>query len=540
MDESVEKIEPEKNEHRKVQVEYQEERTEIAEEKFEDHEKSLECKKFEMQEENNGLEEYELATDTSNITTIAFYGILVAVIYSLSFSGIRVYPQLSFFVFCAVVVTILYVVLKKLNWLACPRAFVWGVPLILISGFNMIFDRSVFTYLNVVAAWGLFAFIILGSLHGNKYPFGNLFFWKNVAKATIGNMKAGIYILIATSKFYKVTKNHVALRFFLGIVLALPVAIIIFGLMLSADLVFSALISDILQNFDFNLPRFFWHIIVILVASIFVTGYVYNAKFMKRSESPFCPLNLDKVIALAFLLVLNLLFLAFCYIQFAYLFTGGINTLPAGLTYAEYARQGFFQLLFITIINFVVIIVFLQVFPNHSKKGVIRIMLVMLTIFTGVLIASSFYRMNLYMDVFGFSPLRMAVITFLVMESLFCIATLTAMFINKLDLMKFYIVTGMIFFIIGNFTGTGWLSTSLNVNKYVSDANFSFNVSDHFLGADSAGDLIKLYYFTDNTLLQEDIRRRLTSIRASYVNEPWQNRSVIKRVNLRHIEVFLE
>ena len=38
------------------------------------------------------------------------------------------------------------------------------------------------------------------------------------------------------------------------------------------------------------------------------------------------------------------LYVIFCGIQIIYLFGGG-GELPAGVTYAEYARQGFFQLL---------------------------------------------------------------------------------------------------------------------------------------------------------------------------------------------------
>ena len=40
----------------------------------------------------------------------------------------------------------------------------------------------------------------------------------------------------------------------------------------------------------------------------------------------------------------------FCGIQIIYLFGGG-GELPAGVTYAEYARQGFFQLLVVCILN---------------------------------------------------------------------------------------------------------------------------------------------------------------------------------------------
>ena len=46
----------------------------------------------------------------------------------------------------------------------------------------------------------------------------------------------------------------------------------------------------------------------------------------------------------------------FCGIQIAVLFAGDVSALPEGMTYAEYAREGFFQLLLVSGINVAVII----------------------------------------------------------------------------------------------------------------------------------------------------------------------------------------
>jgi len=266
---------------------------------------------------------------------------------------------------------------------------------------------------------------------------------------------------------------------------------------------------------------------------------VYKAKLMAHSNVRFKPLNLDKIVALAFLLAINLLFLAFCYIQLAYLFMGGFNTLPPGVVFAEYAREGFFQLLFLTIINFSVIIFFLQVYRHHARSGIIRVMLVMLTAFTGVLIASSFYRMNMYMQVFGFTPLRMAVITFLVMEVLLCVATLIALYRDKFDVMRVYLIIGMVFLVAANVSGSGFVSGRLNANLYRHSSEYHFTMRGHFWDADNAGSLIEIYGVTDNASLRTDIRVRLRNYHERYVDEPWQNRSIIKRMNLRRVETFL-
>ena len=481
-----------------------------------------------------------LEVDGSRIPVISAFAIITALLYTFSFTGLRVYPQLSFFIFCGTTVVLLYALLKRLGWLTHPRAFLWAVPLMVFAGFNMVFGRSVFTYINVAAAWVLFAFIVFGAIHGARYPFGALFFWGNTFKVFPGNISAGTHMWVATGKATKITKNHPAVRFLIGVGIAVPLAFIIILLMVSADQVFATLISDFFAGYDDpNLARFFGHIIVVFVASIFFAGYVYNARFMKHSEARFRPFSLDKVVALAFLLVLNLVFLAFCYVQLAYLFMGGFNTLPGDIIFADYARQGFFQLLFITIINFTVIIFFLQVYRDHARTGVIRLMLVMLTLFTGVLIASSFYRMNMYMQVFGFTPLRMAVVTFLVMEVFLCVFTLVALFRDKFDVMRIYLIIGMVFLVVANVSASGFVSGRLNTILYRA-SGFHFTMRDHFYNPDNARSLIEIYRSTDNVNLQWEIHRRVQVYYDSYANEPWQNRSLIKRINMRHIAAFLE
>ncbi|MCL2528403.1 MAG: DUF4173 domain-containing protein [Defluviitaleaceae bacterium] len=486
------------------------------------------------------VEKFKSQIEKSLAPIIVLFAFITALLYTVSFTGIRVYPQLSFFIFCGLTVILLYTLLKRIGWLSHPRAFLWAIPLMIFAGFNMVFGRSAFTYINVAAAWILFAFIIYGAIHGAKYPFGALFFWVNIAKIIRGHLTAGVSLVSDTSSSYKLNKNHPALRFLIGIAIAIPLLILISALMMSADQVFAAFINDFFDGAgEFNLARTFGHIIAVAVATVFAAGYVYKAKVMTQSDANFKPFSLDKIIALAFLLAINVLFLAFCYIQLAYLFMGGLNSLPPGVVFAEYAREGFFQLLFLTIINFSVIIFFLQVYSQQARGGIIRVMLVLLTVFTGVLIASSFYRMNMYMQVFGFTPLRMAVITFLVMEVLLCAATLIALYNGKFDVMRVYLIIGMIFLVVANVSGSGFVSGRLNANLYRRSSEYHFTMRDHFWDADNASSLIEIYRMTDNGWLRMDIRDRLQDYQRRYANEPWQNRSIIKRVNMRQIRMFL-
>jgi len=464
---------------------------------------------------------------------------LTAVLYSISFSGLEVLPQLSFFAFCGAALCILYFGLKKLNWLVSRKAFLWGILIMTLAGFNAVFEISVFHYFNGIVVTFLFALIAYTAAGGRDFDVGAPSFWLNVLKIIRSHFTAGFAIINTGRKASRLTKDSVAFRVIMGIILAFPVGGIIVALMLSADAVFAVLVSDFFADIVIRPARILWHIIVVVFMTGYFAGWLYSVKFKQASNVNIGLLKPDNIIALTFLLVLNIIFAVFCYIQFAFLFTGGANTLPPSITYAEYARTGFFQLLFITIINFSVLIAFLKLFDKLAPA--IRLMLLFLAIFTGVLIASSFYRMNMYIDVFGFTPLRLMVITFLTMETFFLAAAIIALFRPKFKLIRFFLVVGMVFFLIANFTSTAYFSGRLNTARHFDNTRqFTFNIANsHFLGVDNAREMIVIYRATDDHHLQFAIRSMLGDLQRRYQNEPWQSRSLIKRINLRHIDNFM-
>ena len=70
------------------------------------------------------------------------------------------------------------------------------------------------------------------------------------------------------------------------------------------------------------------------------------------------------VAAVSFMAMVGLVYLVFCVIQIVYLFMGK-GSLPEGMTYSQYARQGFFQLLFVAVLNLVMVLMCLKYFREH-------------------------------------------------------------------------------------------------------------------------------------------------------------------------------
>ncbi|MFD5111642.1 DUF4153 domain-containing protein [Streptomyces sp. NPDC058391] len=112
------------------------------------------------------------------------------------------------------------------------------------------------------------------------------------------------------------------------------------------------------------------------------------------------------------LIVLNLLFAAFIAVQLAVLFGGYDRVLKeTGLTYAEYARQGFWQLLWVTLLVLLVIGLARRWAPRDGAGDhtLVRAVLGVLCVLTLVVVASALRRMDLYVDAYGLTRLRVTV-----------------------------------------------------------------------------------------------------------------------------------
>ncbi|WP_406464845.1 DUF4173 domain-containing protein [Streptomyces sp. NBC_00111] len=112
------------------------------------------------------------------------------------------------------------------------------------------------------------------------------------------------------------------------------------------------------------------------------------------------------------LIVLNLLFAAFIALQLVVLL-GGYDKVreETGLLPAEYARQGFWQLLWATVLTLLVIALALRWAPRGGPgdRTLVRSVLGALCVLTLVVVASALRRMDLYVEAFGLTRLRISV-----------------------------------------------------------------------------------------------------------------------------------
>lgn len=108
------------------------------------------------------------------------------------------------------------------------------------------------------------------------------------------------------------------------------------------------------------------------------------------------------------LVVLDALFAVFVGVQVAVLFGGRSHVLETvDLTYAQYARQGFAQLVVAAVLTLAVVAVASRVVPGRQR--LLRALLAVLCLLTLVVLASASRRLGLYEQEYGFTRLRLSV-----------------------------------------------------------------------------------------------------------------------------------
>ncbi|WP_339132005.1 DUF4153 domain-containing protein [Streptomyces sp. f51] len=190
--------------------------------------------------------------------------------------------------------------------------------------------------------------------------------------------------------------------------------LLVFGaLFAGADAAFADLLGNLVP--DTSVEGGPWRV-VLLVAGLAVALAV--------AHTAAAPVRLDRVVmrpgrprnrvewALP-LIVLTVLFAAFNAVQLVVLFGGYDAVLKkTGLSYAEYARQGFWQLLFVTLLTLLVVVFALRWAPRDGAgdRKLVRGVLGTLCALTLVVVASAVRRMDMYVEAYGLTRLRISVL----------------------------------------------------------------------------------------------------------------------------------
>ena len=268
-------------------------------------------------------------------------------------------------------------------------------------------------------------------------------------------------------------RNYKYVYLLLGIGISIPLFLVVFSLLASADAVFRNIADGILNSL--NIGNII--LIVVMIVAVFMGSYCLMTCISKKpvDEKVNDTERYEPLIAITVATVMTMLYLVFSVIQIAYLFIGNME-LPYGYTYAEYAREGFFQLLAVSIINLIMVLTGLCFFKSSKVlKGILAVM----SLCTIIMIASSALRMIIYIQYYYLTFLRILVLWSLAVLLVVFIGVIAYIFRKSFPLFRYSMVAVTILYICLAFCHPDYLIAKVNLAGTEESGNEFFKGAEY-------------------------------------------------------------
>jgi hypothetical protein len=200
-------------------------------------------------------------------------------------------------------------------------------------------------------------------------------------------------------------RAELGIRIIRGLLLAAPILVLLGVLLASADAVFASFLR---VDFDPVTPA--EHVAALAAGAWGAAALLRVASVTPPGRLPALRPPIGAVEACVVLAGMCALFAVFTAAQLVALSEGGRHVLAtAGLTYAEYARSGFFQLLAVAVITLGVLLLLRAAteLASPGQRATFTAVAEVAVALTLVVVVVAVRRLNLYEDAFGLTMLRL-------------------------------------------------------------------------------------------------------------------------------------
>ena len=302
----------------------------------------------------------------------------------------------------------------------------------------------------------------------------------------------------------------------LGGAAALALLGLLVPILSSADALFAAATAGLRTFIAEHLTESLQKLVAALALAPFLFGLLYRlrrpAAVQVREKAPAAADSLPFLMVLAALDILYLLFLA---VQSAGLFGGADYLAARGISYAEWARSGFFQMVGVTMVNLTVLLVSLSAARREGRLWTtLRLLAALLVAESLVLLGSAAWRMTLYVSAYGLSFKRCMTYWGMVMMALFLLAASWKIWKPETRSLRIAAPLALAGWLIINCIPVDYLVAKNQVDRYLSGE--STTIDAEYLLYDLSYDTVSQLERLDGSLICHDWRsggqRRLSAL----------------------------
>ncbi|MCL2783800.1 MAG: DUF4173 domain-containing protein [Propionibacteriaceae bacterium] len=268
----------------------------------------------------------------------------------------------------------------------------------------------------------------------------------------------------------------------IGVLVALPVIAGVLALLMHSDSRFDTWMNRFGQAFTgVNVWHFVWQfclgipLAIYMFASLHGNAHRRNTDTITRRLVSTWGVAMRKIPVAAVatpITILCVMYVVFFAAMGSYLVSALQHTLPPDFTYAEYARQGFFELSVVVGINLAVILI-VWLFARRGADGLsisLRVLGEVLSGLTLLLIITAASKMVLYVDQFGLTRLRVYTLWFMAVM-LIVFGLLGAWHIKAFKVGRPIAIVAIVAFLALLWANTDAIIADYDVNRYLSGAS---------------------------------------------------------------------
>ena len=445
------------------------------------------------------------------MSSIFICGIILSLLQSILFWEKE--PGISVMLFVISVLVGLIYLMYKDKKVENKKAFLLAIPITLLSATYFIYHNTLFQTMNVLI---IVMLTIIMCIYATRLHVKIQELLTKAIELLAGTFESIRDVIDSLKhKFTKKEdieneKSEKRKQILKSFIYAIPVVFIVFLLLMSADSIFANIFENIFGEFKNifmaeNFVMFCLRICIIVIFFFIFSGFWVNllkkdTMFNSENEEKMVEIHIEKMTLNMILTILNIFYFMFSIIQFTSLFS---NIHTNDFDYATYARQGFFQLMIISLINIVMIVLAKVNKGNISNytKGMSMLTL----LFTIVILLSAFFRMNLYEKAYGYTYLRLFVYYILATEFILILPIGLWILDKKIDIVKWTIGIVTIMYVILNFSNIESTIAKRNVDRYFENQEeneIDLEYLFHHTGTDAIGQMKRLLNAKDETVVK--------------------------------------